>query len=72
MRTLFDEVVYVDRMNEKFTIEVNIIRQQREFLLKKKDFICYRSGLIESAMGGLFFHNIMPFFNSMLCALRWP
>ena len=34
-----DEVVYVEIINEKFTIEVNILRQQHEFLFQKKDFI---------------------------------
>ena len=37
MRNLLNEVVTVEIIDEKFTREVKIIRQQHEFLCKKKD-----------------------------------
>ena len=40
---LLDEVVYVERINEKFTIEVKILRQKNGYFFKMKEFICYRS-----------------------------
>ena len=44
LRTLLlDEVVFVEIINVKLNIEVNILRQQHEFLFKRKDFIGYRS-----------------------------
>ena len=46
MRTILNEVVTVEIINEKFTIEVKILRQQYEFMCNKKDFISYRSGQI--------------------------
>ena len=47
LRTLLDEVVSVEIKNETFIIEVNILRQQHEFLFTKKNFICYRSRQIQ-------------------------
>ena len=35
LRTLLNEVVYVERINEKFAIEVKILRKQHEFPFKK-------------------------------------
>ena len=44
LRTLLlEEVVFVEMINVKLNIEVNILRKQHEFLYNKKDFICYRS-----------------------------
>ena len=43
MRTILNEVETIERINEKFTIEVKILWQQHEFLCMKKDFISYRS-----------------------------
>ena len=36
LRTLFDEVVSVEKMNENFTTELNILRHQYEFIFKVK------------------------------------
>ena len=41
MRTLLNEVLMAERINEKFAIEVNILRQQHGFLCKKKDFYIF-------------------------------
>ena len=43
LRTILDEVVYVEKFNVKFTTKVNILRKQHEFIFERKDFICYRS-----------------------------
>ena len=43
--TLLDGVVYVETINEKFIIEVIILRQQQEYIFKNSDFICYWSQL---------------------------
>ena len=40
---MLDEVVSVEIINKKLIIEVNILRQQHEYLFKNKDFICYIS-----------------------------
>ena len=37
LRTIFDEVAYVEILNGKFVIEIIILRQQHEYLFKNKD-----------------------------------
>ena len=43
LRTLLDEELSFEIINEKLTIEVKILWKQHEFLFKKKIFLCYRS-----------------------------
>ena len=38
MRTLLHEILTVEIINKKFTIETKILWQQHELLCKKKDF----------------------------------
>ena len=54
LHTILDMVVSAETFNEYFIIEVNILRQQHEFVFKEKDFVCYKSQRIYYAIGSFF------------------
>ena len=54
MRTILNEVVTIKIINENFNIEVKILRQQHEFLCKKKDFYILEEWM-DLVSNGVFF-----------------